>query len=151
MALASLLVKASERTKRVVIPKVGSLVSQLVLGATTENTFTPHRFSDPMSQCISAMLVVFAATEDIGGAAGWWEQALAVVAALMLPILALHSSAYTAFQCLNALGIYRALNSGSSSDVWRTTACVLMHLFLVLANLDLRSQQQLNSVMQKVT
>ncbi|KAJ2448111.1 hypothetical protein GGF42_005227, partial [Coemansia sp. RSA 2424] len=152
MALASLLVKASERTKRVVIPKIGSFMSQLVLDVTTkENTFTPHRFSDPMSQCISAMLVVFAATEDIGGAAGWWEQALAVVAALVLPILALHSSAYTAFQCLNALGIYRALNSGSSSDVWRTTACVLMHLFLVLANLDLRSQQQLNSVMQKVT
>ncbi|KAJ2886473.1 ATP-binding cassette glutathione S-conjugate transporter ycf1 [Coemansia aciculifera] len=146
MALTSLLVKASERTKHVFIPVASSFLSQLVLEMTTkENTFTPHRFSDPVSQCVAAMLVVVAAATS----SGWWEQVLAVMAALALPLLAMHSSAYTAFQCLNALGIYRALNS--SIDAWITGTCVLMHIYLVLANLDLRSQKLLDTLVQKVT
>ncbi|KAJ2045032.1 Multidrug resistance-associated protein 1 [Coemansia sp. RSA 922] len=146
MALTSFLVMVSEGTKHVFVPMASSFLSQLVLEMTTkDNTFTPHRFSDPVSQCVAAMLVVVAAATS----SGWWEQVLSVMAALTLPLLAMHSSAYTAFQCLNALGIYRALNS--SIDAWITGACVLMHIYLVLANLDLRSQKLLNTVVQKVT
>ncbi|KAJ2490225.1 Multidrug resistance-associated protein 1 [Coemansia sp. RSA 2050] len=90
------------------------------------------------------MLVVVAAATGSG-----WEQALSVLPALALPVLAMHSSAYTAFQCLNALGIYRALNS--MSDVWTTATCILMHMYLVLANLDFRSQQLLDTIVKKVT
>ncbi|KAJ2741929.1 Canalicular multispecific organic anion transporter 1, partial [Coemansia sp. BCRC 34301] len=151
MALASFLVKAVEGTKRAATPMASTSTPQLALAMVTkENTFTPHRFSDPVSQCFAAMLVVMAAAATTTVSAMWWEQALTVVAALALPVLALHSSAYTAYQCLNALGIYRALNS-SDGDAWRTATCVFMHLYLVLANLDMRSQQQLSSVVQKVT
>ncbi|KAJ1824611.1 hypothetical protein GGH91_000634 [Coemansia sp. RSA 2671] len=145
MALTSLLAQAAEGTKLIATSMTSSFLSQLVLDvATKENAFTAHRFSDPVSQCFAAMLVVVAAATGTG-----WEHVLGVLGALSLPALAMHSSAYTAFQCLNALGIYRALNS--TSDAWTTATCIFMHLYLVLANLDNRSQQLLDSIVQKVT
>ncbi|KAJ2831189.1 hypothetical protein GGI24_001652, partial [Coemansia furcata] len=145
MALTSLLSKVAGGTKHVIIPMASSLVSQAVLDMSAKkNTFTAHRFTDPVSQCAAAMLVVVAAATNTG-----WEQVLCVVAALALPVLAMHSSAYTAFQCVNALGIYRALNG--TDDAWTTAACVVLHLYLVVANLDLRSRQLLDALVVKVT
>ncbi|KAJ2902693.1 hypothetical protein GGI21_004526, partial [Coemansia aciculifera] len=96
MSLASVFAKAAEGAKHVSIPSASALMSQLVRSAASkENTFTAHRFSDPLSRCIAAMLVVLAATAATSGGQ-WWEQGLMVAAALALPVLALHSSAYTA-------------------------------------------------------
>ncbi|KAJ2002974.1 hypothetical protein GGI04_003130, partial [Coemansia thaxteri] len=145
MALAALFSASVAGSKHALLPMLSSASAQVVRSmATQENMFSTHRFTNAISSCASAMLIVIAADKCAG-----WEGVLGLLVVVAVPLLALHSSAYTAFQCLNAFGIYRAVDS--PDDWWRAATCALMHLCLALSNLDMRSQRQLGSVVLKLT
>ncbi|KAJ2014258.1 Multidrug resistance-associated protein 1 [Coemansia sp. S680] len=108
-----------------------------------KRSFSPQLVS-PFSHMASALLVVIAVSHYSG-----WTRTLNQVASFALPLLAAHPSGYTVFQLANALGIYRLLCS--NANPLTSALCVLLHVYLVLANLDRSSQAQLKSIMHDVS
>ncbi|KAJ2071314.1 Canalicular multispecific organic anion transporter 1 [Coemansia sp. S155-1] len=108
-----------------------------------KRSFSPQLVS-PFSHMASALLVVIAVSHYSG-----WTRTLNQVASFALPLLAAHPSGYTVFQLANALGIYRLLCS--NANPLTSALCALLHVYLVLANLDRSSQAQLKSIMHDVS
>ncbi|KAJ2051405.1 hypothetical protein GGH13_008627, partial [Coemansia sp. S155-1] len=108
-----------------------------------KRSFSPQLVS-PFSHIASALLVVLAASHYSG-----WTRTLNQVASFALPLLAAHPSGYTHFQLANAIGIYRLLCN--NTNPLTIVLCVLLHVYLVLANLDHSSQAQLKSIMHDVS
>ncbi|KAJ2105828.1 hypothetical protein GGI16_002190, partial [Coemansia sp. S142-1] len=108
-----------------------------------KRSFSPQLVS-PFSHIASALLVVFAASHY-----SRWTRTLNQVASFALPLLVAHPSGYTYFQLANAIGIYRLLCS--NTNPLASALCVLLHVYLVLANLDCSSQAQLKSIMHDVS
>ncbi|KAJ2871059.1 Canalicular multispecific organic anion transporter 1 [Coemansia aciculifera] len=104
-----------------------------------KRTISPQ-LASPFSHIASALLVVLAAS-DYSGLARTLNQ----VASFALPLLAVHPSGHTIFQLANALRIYRLFHNNDSPLI--SAICILLHICLVLANLDLSSQAQLKSIM----
>ncbi|KAJ2806690.1 hypothetical protein H4S07_003742, partial [Coemansia furcata] len=104
----------------------------------------PLRLASPFSHIASALLVVLAASHYAG-----ITLILNQAASFALPLLAAHPSGYTHFQLVNALGIYRLLRG--STNPLTSALCVLLHMFLVLSNLDLSSQLQVKSVIADIS
>ncbi|KAJ1747331.1 Canalicular multispecific organic anion transporter 1 [Coemansia sp. RSA 989] len=96
------------------------------------------------NQCAAAMLVVVAAsTTDTG-----LESVLGYLAPAAQLILAGHPTGHAVFQFASLLGVYRALHVGN--DVWCRGINALLHAYLLLANLDPRSQSTMQMLKQKL-
>ncbi|KAJ2728220.1 Multidrug resistance-associated protein 1, partial [Coemansia sp. BCRC 34962] len=102
------------------------------------------RLVSPFSHVASAFLVILAASLHSG-----WTMTLNQAASSALPFLAAHPSGYTLFQLASALSVYRLLHS--SANPLQSALCVLLHIYLALANLDCSSQTQVASVIRNIS
>ncbi|KAJ2863565.1 Multidrug resistance-associated protein 1 [Coemansia aciculifera] len=102
------------------------------------------QLASPFSHIASAFLVILASSLYSG-----WAMTLNQAASFALPLLAAHPSGYTLFQLANALGIYRLLHS--NANPMQSALCVLLHLYLVFANLNLSNQMQVASIMRDIS
>ncbi|KAJ2055082.1 hypothetical protein GGI17_006747, partial [Coemansia sp. S146] len=102
------------------------------------------QLANPFSYIASAFLVILAASHYSG-----WDMTLNQAASFALPLLAAHPSGYTLFQLVNALGVYRLLHN--NANPMQSALCVLLHIYLVFANLSLSNQMQLTSIMRDIS
>ncbi|KAJ1925237.1 hypothetical protein LPJ71_000249, partial [Coemansia sp. S17] len=115
----------------------------MYLVARDKRVFSPQ-LASPFSHIASALLVILAASHLSGH-----KRTLNQVASFALPLLSAHPSGYALFQLANAFGIYRLLCSNVS--LLQGFLGVLLHLCLVLANLNLSNQTQLKTIMQDIS
>ncbi|KAJ2829936.1 Multidrug resistance-associated protein 1 [Coemansia erecta] len=92
-----------------------------------------------------AVLVVLAFGQNSSYVAGY----LAALAVVAQQILAQHPQSLAVFQLASLLGIYRALHA-EHADYWHRGTVALMNSFMVLSNLDKRSQSTMRFLADKV-
>ncbi|KAJ2401526.1 hypothetical protein GGF41_007719, partial [Coemansia sp. RSA 2531] len=119
------------------------VLTAMYLVARDKRVFSPQ-LASPFSHIASALLVILAASHLSGH-----KRTLNQVASFALPLLSAHPSGYALFQLANAFGIYRLLCSNVS--LLQGFLGVLLHLCLVLANLNLSNQTQLKTIMQDIS
>ncbi|KAJ2433994.1 hypothetical protein GGF42_009301, partial [Coemansia sp. RSA 2424] len=145
MSLTGLLSQTSALLSTVAYPAADAAVALLAIFLVTwDKRALPLRLASPFSHVASAFLVILAASHCVG-----WALTLNQVAAFALPLLAAHPSGHSLFQLANAFGIYRLLRSTSSP--LHCAVSIMIHTYLVLANLDLSSKNLLASVMKDVS
>ncbi|KAJ2110669.1 hypothetical protein GGI16_000188, partial [Coemansia sp. S142-1] len=118
-------------------------LTAMYLVARDKRVFSPQ-LASPFSHIASALLVILATSHFSGN-----KRTLNQVASFALPLLGAHPSGYALFQLANAFGIYRLLCSNVS--LLQGSLGVLLHLSLVLANLNLSNKTQLKTIMQDVS
>ncbi|KAI9501705.1 hypothetical protein GGI26_004219 [Coemansia sp. RSA 1358] len=124
------------------VSDIAVLLAAIVLSFRNKTPTSYHPFG-PLVQCCYSTLVVLAAKQCTSWAGIHFPLSIAA-----LPMLAANPDGYISFQLANLLGIYRTLSSSGSdsSDIWQQTLPVLMHAYLILANLDAQSQQALHEL-----
>ncbi|KAJ2621443.1 hypothetical protein GGI26_004125 [Coemansia sp. RSA 1358] len=124
------------------VSDIAVLLAAIVLSFRSRKPNSYHPFG-PLAQCCYSMLVVLAANQCVSWAGIHFPLSIAA-----LPILAANPDGYICFQIASLLGIYRTLNSSGSddSDIWQQTLPVIMHAYLILANLDAQSQKTLHEL-----
>ncbi|KAJ1665969.1 Canalicular multispecific organic anion transporter 1 [Coemansia sp. RSA 1646] len=80
-----------------------------------------HRSADPLIQFCYAMLSALAIIQCSN-----WREA--------------YYTGYYPFQLANLLGVYRSLSGNIGTDIWYRVFYAAMHVYLLLANLDMQSQ-----------
>ncbi|KAJ2841743.1 hypothetical protein IWW36_006154 [Coemansia brasiliensis] len=97
-----------------------------------------------VNQFATAMLVVLAASTSDTGLSGL----LRYLAPAAQSILAEHPTGHAVFQFASLLGIYRALHA-ENDDLWCRSMNALLHAYLLMTNLDPRSQSTLQMLKTK--
>ncbi|KAJ2116240.1 Multidrug resistance-associated protein 1 [Coemansia sp. RSA 922] len=145
MIILEYLSRASSLLGTVAYPAADAAVAFTAMYLVIQDKRTIHKqLSSSFSHIASAFLVILAASHYSG-----WTMTLNQVASLALPLLAVHPSGYTNFQFANALGIYRLLHN--KGNPLQSALSILLHIYLVFANLNLSNQMQLASIMREIS
>ncbi|KAJ2502988.1 Multidrug resistance-associated protein 1 [Coemansia sp. RSA 1972] len=98
----------------------------------------------PVAQCVMAMLVVLTLGQD--SCAANYVSALAVAVNLTLIE---HSQTFAVFQIATLLGMYRSMHA-EHADFWHRGTAMALHMYMLLAHLDTRSQNTLRLLSRKL-
>ncbi|KAJ2143697.1 Multidrug resistance-associated protein 1 [Coemansia sp. RSA 678] len=113
---------------------VDALVCALAVYVWTVRRKSPSLCAKPAAQCVMTMLVVLTLGQDSRAASCLSALAVAVHLTLIE-----HSQTFAVFQIATLLGMYRVLHA-EHADFWHRGTTMALHMYMLLAHLDARSQ-----------